>query len=64
VSACLAFTEHLSFLEKALIPLHKPRGMMVYYNELLYCTLQYIEKDANASIPVVQVLRLLERYFS
>lgn len=48
--------EHLEFLEKALIPLQKPRGMMLYYNELLYCTLQYIEKDANASLPVVRGL--------
>lgn len=55
-------TEHLEFLEKALIPLQKPRGMMLYYNELLYCTLQYIEKDANASLPVVRVRVLaLER---
>merc|ERR1712000_703423 len=39
--------EHLQFLEKALIPLHKPRALSVYHPQLSYCISQYVEKDAE-----------------
>lgn len=39
--------EHLQFLEKALIPLHKPRGLSLYHPQLSYCISQYVEKDAE-----------------
>lgn len=48
--------EHLQFLENALIPLHKPRGLAAYHPQLSYCVSQYVEKDPNTVIPVVNGL--------
>lgn len=48
--------EHLLFLEKALTPLHKPRGISLYHPQLSYCISQYVEKDADTLIPIVQGL--------
>ena len=46
--------EHITFLEKALIPLHKPRGVSLYHPQLSYCISQYVEKDADTLVPIVQ----------
>lgn len=48
--------EHLVFLERALLPLFKPKAMVSYYNELLYCTIQYMEKEAEAAVAIVNGL--------
>lgn len=48
--------EHLQFLENALIPLHKPRGLAAYHPQLSYCVSQYVEKDPDTVIPVVNGL--------
>eukprot|EP01124_Arcella_intermedia_P005662 TRINITY_DN1334_c0_g1_i1.p1 TRINITY_DN1334_c0_g1~~TRINITY_DN1334_c0_g1_i1.p1 ORF type:complete len:670 (+),score=115.91 TRINITY_DN1334_c0_g1_i1:212-2011(+) len=37
--------EHKEFLEKALIPLHKPKSMSIYHPQLSYCISQYLDKD-------------------
>ncbi|CAM9912152.1 unnamed protein product, partial [Chrysoparadoxa australica] len=37
--------EHLSFLTKALVPLHKPKCVPLYHQQLSYCIVQYVEKD-------------------
>jgi serine/threonine-protein phosphatase 2A regulatory subunit B' len=47
--------EHLQFLEKALLPLHKPRSVAVYHPQLSYCISQYVEKDPETIVAVVQV---------
>ena len=47
--------EHLQFLEKALLPLHKPRSVAVYHPQLSYCISQYVEKDPETIFAVVQV---------
>ena len=47
--------EHLQFLEKALLPLHKPRSVAVYHPQLSYCISQYVEKDPETIVSVVQV---------
>jgi len=39
--------EHREFLEKALIPLHKPKSFPVYHPQLSYCIAQFIEKDPS-----------------
>ena len=46
--------EHITFLEKALIPLHKPRSVALYHPQLSYCISQYVEKDPDTLIPIVQ----------
>lgn len=48
--------EHLQFLEKALIPLHKPRGVATYHPQLSYCISQYVEKDPNTIVVIVKGL--------
>jgi len=48
--------EHIQFLEKALIPLHKPRGVAVYHPQLSYCISQYVEKDPETIVPIVNGL--------
>ena len=48
--------EHLQFLEKALLPLHKPRSVAVYHPQLSYCISQYVEKDPETIVAVVQVI--------
>jgi serine/threonine-protein phosphatase 2A regulatory subunit B' len=48
--------EHLLFLENALIPLHKPAGIAVYHPQLSYCISQYVEKDPETVVVIVQGL--------
>lgn len=48
--------EHLLFLERALIPLHKPRAVAMYHPQLSYCVSQYAEKDPDTIIPIIQGL--------
>lgn len=48
--------EHIQFLERALIPLHKPRGVAVYHPQLSYCVSQYVEKDPETIVPIVNGL--------
>eukprot|EP00937_MAST-01D_sp_MAST-1D-sp2_P000299 g299.t1 len=45
--------EHLRFLERALIPLHKPKCVALYHQQLSYCITQYVEKDCDTAIAVV-----------
>ena len=50
--------EHLQFLVRALIPLHKPKCVALYHQQLSYCIIQYVEKDADTATPVsITVLR-------
>ena len=48
--------EHLLFLEKALLPLHKPRGIALYHPQLSYCITQYVEKDPETIVTIIQGL--------
>ncbi|KAG5186544.1 protein phosphatase 2A regulatory B subunit [Tribonema minus] len=48
--------EHLSFLQRALIPLHKPKNVHVYHQQLSYCIVQYVEKDPDTVVPVLRGL--------
>ncbi|KAG5190999.1 protein phosphatase 2A regulatory B subunit [Tribonema minus] len=48
--------EHVVFLRRALLPLHKPRAVKQYHQHLSYCVVQYVEKDADTVIPVVLAL--------
>ncbi|CAN1276347.1 Serine/threonine protein phosphatase 2A 57 kDa regulatory subunit B' beta isoform [Linum perenne] len=37
--------EHKLFLIRVLIPLHKPKGMVVYHRQLAYCITQFVQKE-------------------
>ncbi|CAO3647717.1 unnamed protein product [Cunninghamella blakesleeana] len=39
--------EHKTFLFKVLIPLHKPSNIASYYSQLVYCVIQFLEKDPS-----------------
>ncbi|KAK9741769.1 hypothetical protein RND81_03G126900 [Saponaria officinalis] len=48
--------EHKIFLGRALIPLHKPKSLGVYFQQLSYCITQFIDKDPKLASIVVKGL--------
>lgn len=48
--------EHKIFLSKALIPLHKPKSLGIYFQQLSYCVTQFIEKDPKLASSVINGL--------
>lgn len=46
--------EHLQFLVRALIPLHKPKCVGLYHQQLSYCIIQYVEKDADTAVSILE----------
>lgn len=48
--------EHKIFLLRALIPLHKPKSVGVYHQQLTYCVIQFIEKDQKLASEVIKGL--------
>jgi len=48
--------EHKTFLMRALMPLHKPRGLAMYHQQLAYCITQFVEKDPKLADPVLRML--------
>ncbi|KAI8093612.1 protein phosphatase 2A regulatory B subunit [Halteromyces radiatus] len=50
--------EHITFLFKVLIPLHKPSSLGSYYPQLVYCVVQFLEKDGSYTKDVI--LQLLK----
>ncbi|KAI6648912.1 Protein PP2a_WBT-like [Oopsacas minuta] len=55
-------SEHKTFLQKVLVPLHKPKSLYLYHPQLTYCIIQFLEKDSTLTESVVQgILRLWPR---
>ncbi|EFJ33884.1 hypothetical protein SELMODRAFT_167051 [Selaginella moellendorffii] len=48
--------EHKLFLVRALIPLHKPRFVSQYHQQLSYCITQFVEKDLKLADTVIRGL--------
>ncbi|VDD93902.1 unnamed protein product [Enterobius vermicularis] len=48
--------EHKTFLLRVLLPLHKCKSLSVYHPQLAYCVVQFLEKDASLTEPVVHSL--------
>ncbi|GMN49142.1 hypothetical protein TIFTF001_018306 [Ficus carica] len=48
--------EHKLFLVRALIPLHKPKSLMMYHQQLSYCITQFVEKDCKLADTVIRGL--------
>ncbi|TKY73228.1 Serine/threonine protein phosphatase 2A 57 kDa regulatory subunit B' iota isoform [Spatholobus suberectus] len=48
--------EHKTFLCRALIPLHKPKSVGIYHQQLTYCVVQFIDKDPTLASTVIMGL--------
>ncbi|KAK4346222.1 hypothetical protein RND71_032561 [Anisodus tanguticus] len=48
--------EHKLFLVRALIPLHKPKCIQMYHQQLSYCITQFVEKDCKLADTVIRGL--------
>ncbi|OMO81412.1 Protein phosphatase 2A, regulatory B subunit, B56 [Corchorus olitorius] len=48
--------EHKLFLVRALIPLHKPKCLPMYHQQLSYCVTQFVEKDCKLADSVIRGL--------
>lgn len=48
--------EHKLFLVRALIPLHKPKCVPMYHQQLSYCITQFVEKDVKLADTVIRGL--------
>lgn len=48
--------EHLIFLEKTLLPLHKHRALGCYFTQLCFCITQYVQKDFSSSPKIISAL--------
>lgn len=48
--------EHKIFLWRALIPLHKPKSLGAYFQQLSYCVTQFIEKEPKLASTVINGL--------
>lgn len=48
--------EHKLFLQRALIPLHKPKCLPLYHQQLAYCVTQFVEKDSTLAPVIIRGL--------
>lgn len=48
--------EHKLFLVRALIPLHRPKCIPMYHQQLSYCIAQFVEKDSKLADTVIRGL--------
>jgi serine/threonine-protein phosphatase 2A regulatory subunit B' len=48
--------EHKVFLQRALLPLHKPKCVAMYHQQLSYCITQFVEKDPRLADAVLNGL--------
>jgi serine/threonine-protein phosphatase 2A regulatory subunit B' len=48
--------EHKEFFHRAILPLHKPRTLVTYHKQLLYCMVQFIQKDTSLAVPAITTL--------
>lgn len=46
--------EHVQFLTRALVPLHKPKCVSLYHQQLSYCITQYVEKDPDTAVVILR----------
>jgi hypothetical protein len=44
------------FLQRALLPLHKPKCVALYHQQLSYCVTQFVEKDPKLADLVLRGL--------
>ncbi|KAI8871388.1 B56-domain-containing protein [Ramicandelaber brevisporus] len=57
--------EHVTFLEKTLLPLHKVPSLHVFHPQLSYCIVQYTDKEpALAGLIIKSLLKMWPQYNS
>ena len=47
--------EHITFFNRIIIPLHKVQTSNLFFENLMRCSLLYLSKDPNLSIPVRKI---------
>ncbi|KAG6424781.1 hypothetical protein SASPL_115201 [Salvia splendens] len=50
------YEEHKLFRVRALVPLHKPKCVSTYHQQLSYCVTQFVEKDCKLADTVIRDL--------
>ncbi|KAI4366909.1 hypothetical protein MLD38_022711 [Melastoma candidum] len=48
--------EHKAFLVRVLIPLHKPKSLLNYHQQLSYCVTQFVDKDCKLAETIIRGL--------
>lgn len=48
--------EHVFFLKKILLPMHKVKFLSVFHQQLSYCVTQFVDKDPTLAVPVINAL--------
>eukprot|EP01121_Diplochlamys_sp_Union-15-3_P015416 TRINITY_DN5092_c0_g1_i1.p1 TRINITY_DN5092_c0_g1~~TRINITY_DN5092_c0_g1_i1.p1 ORF type:complete len:603 (+),score=82.23 TRINITY_DN5092_c0_g1_i1:94-1902(+) len=48
--------EHVIFLQKTLLPLHKLKSLSLFHPQLSYCVIQFIDKSPTLTKPVIKAL--------
>lgn len=48
--------EHKIFLWRVLVPLHKPKSVGIYFQQLSYCVAQFVEKEPKLMVTVIKGL--------
>jgi len=48
--------EHKIFLWRVLVPLHKPKSVGIYFQQLSYCVAQFVEKEPKLMVTVIMGL--------
>eukprot|EP00903_Cladosiphon_okamuranus_P015578 g14383.t1 len=48
--------EHVDFLQVCLLPLHTPSMVNIYHQQLSYCVVQYVEKEADTATHILKSL--------
>lgn len=48
--------EHKKFLFNVVLPLHKHKALATYHSQLTYCAVQYIDRDAELAVPIINYL--------
>jgi serine/threonine-protein phosphatase 2A regulatory subunit B' len=48
--------EHIFFMKHALLPLHKPKCVALYHQQLSYCVTQFVEKDPATGVFIINGL--------
>ncbi|CAM9674582.1 unnamed protein product [Ectocarpus sp. 12 AP-2014] len=48
--------EHVDFLQVCLLPLHTPTMVNIYHQQLSYCVVQYVEKEADTATHILKSL--------
>jgi len=48
--------EHKNFLTRVLVPLHKVKQLAQYHHQLSYCIMQFVDKDPQLAIAVIDGL--------